>query len=65
MEWEGTVSGILISGTSTLKQEGKAPVIYWFKGKTSMEMPKANMPETPKVNTPDMPKADMPEAPKY
>jgi hypothetical protein len=64
MKWEGKVTGILISGTTTLYQEGKAPVIYWFKGKTGVEMPKASMPETPKVNTPDMPKADMPESPK-
>lgn len=65
MEWEGTVAGILISGTATLNQEGKPPVEYWFKGKTGMEMPKAEMPQTPKVDTPEMPKADMPETPKY
>jgi hypothetical protein len=65
MEWNGKVTGTLISGTTTLNQEGKAPVMYWFKGKTGMEMPKANMPETPKVNKPEMPKSDMPEAPNY
>ena len=65
MEWEGTVTGILITGTATLNQEGKPPVEYWFKGKTGMEMPKAEMPQTPKVDTPEMPKADMPETPKY
>lgn len=35
MEWSGTVTGKKISGTSTLYQQGKAPVIYWFKGKLS------------------------------
>ncbi len=72
MNWEGTVTGISISGTTTLNQEGKTPVIYWIKGKMSMEMPKAEMPQIPKVDTPEMPtvdtpempKADMPEAPK-
>lgn len=65
MKWEGTVTGILISGNTTLNQEGKTPVPYWFKGKMSVEAPKANMPETPKVDTPEMPKADTPESPKY
>ncbi|HVY55401.1 MAG TPA: hypothetical protein VHC46_06555, partial [Thermodesulfobacteriota bacterium] len=35
MEWSGKVTGNKISGTSTLYQQGKAPVIYWFKGKLS------------------------------
>ena len=48
MQWEGTVTGILISGTTTLYEEGKTPVEYWFKGKMGVEMPKADMPEAPK-----------------
>ena len=33
MKWAGTVTGNKISGTTTPYQEGKAPVLYWFKGK--------------------------------
>ena len=33
MKWVGTVSGNKIWGKTTVYQEGKKPVIYWFKGK--------------------------------
>ena len=35
MKWTGKVTGDKIYGTSTLYEQGKAPVIYWFKGKLS------------------------------
>ena len=35
MKWTGKVTGDKIYGTTTLYEQGKAPVIYWFKGKLS------------------------------